>query len=340
MPRQARIDVPGMLHHVMARGIEGRKIFLDDMDRKYFLKQLSEIVLDNGAEIYGWALMPNHFHLLIESGKAGLARLMRQLLTRYAVYFNKRNERSGHLFQNRYKSIVCERDSYLLTLVRYIHLNPVKAGIANGVEGLAAYPWSGHRTLIGLSSTNWQNVKDVLSLFGDNRKQCIDKYLAFLREGVCLSENYEGGGLMRSMGGVSSALASLKQGKKEFYDERVLGSGEFVKQLLGSDGVKCVGGKNINNAHCPGITELIQRLAKRLGLSVHEIKSNKKTSEIAKARSIIAFIAQSRLGEKGSVVARELMKTRASVSLAYTVGKQLYENSAEIRNVLDDILTN
>ena len=129
MPRQPRLDAPGLLQHVMARGIEGREIFKDDKDRKAFLERLALILEETQTQCYAWALIPNHFHLLLRTGPTPISTVMRRLMTGYAVTFNKRHKRSGHLFQNRYKSIVCEEEPYLLELIRYIHLNPIRAGL-------------------------------------------------------------------------------------------------------------------------------------------------------------------------------------------------------------------
>lgn len=134
MPRLARLDAPGVLHHVMGRGIERKKIFLRDIDRNDFLARLSELAQAGAMEIYAWALMPNHFHILCKTKDMPLASCMRRVLTGYVVNFNKRHRRYGHLFQNRYKSIVCQEDAYLKELVRYIHLNPLRAGLVKDLK--------------------------------------------------------------------------------------------------------------------------------------------------------------------------------------------------------------
>ncbi len=123
MPRKARLDAPGTLHHVMIRGIDGIDIFRDDQDRQAFIDRLSPLVKSTKTRILAWALMANHIHLLIFSGAQGISQFMRRLLTGYALYFNRRHRRRGHLFQDRYKSIVCQEESYLLELVRYIGLD-------------------------------------------------------------------------------------------------------------------------------------------------------------------------------------------------------------------------
>ncbi len=149
MPRQSRLDAPGLLQHIMARGIERRKIFLDDKDRESFLERFANILEETQTQCYAWALIPNHFHLLLRTGPTPLSKVMRRLMTGYAVTFNLRHRRSGHLFQNRYKSVVCEEDAYLLELIRYIHLNPLRASLVQNLQELDKYPWTGHSTILG-----------------------------------------------------------------------------------------------------------------------------------------------------------------------------------------------
>ena len=134
MPRKSRIDAPGALHHIIARGIERRVIFCDDHDRDDFLKRLGSVILETGTLCYAWALIPNHIHLLLKTGNAPISTVMRRVLTGYAIGYNCRHRRSGHLFQNRFKSILCQEDAYLKELVRYIHLNPLRAKIVSNLN--------------------------------------------------------------------------------------------------------------------------------------------------------------------------------------------------------------
>ena len=120
----------------MARGIEGSKVFRSDTDRDNFLERLAKILQDTNTICYAWALIPNHFHLLFRTGSVPISTVMRRLLTGYALWYNRRHRRHGHLFQNRFKSILCQEDSYLLELVRYIHLNPIRAGLVKDVDEL------------------------------------------------------------------------------------------------------------------------------------------------------------------------------------------------------------
>src|SRR5512134_3198923 len=143
MPRQARLDSPGTLHHVMIRGIERGEIVGGVKDRKEFIERMGRLAKETGTRIYARSLLVNHAHILLRSGPRGLPRYMRRFLSSYAVYCNKAHRRHGHLFQNRFKSIVCDEEPYFMELVRYIHLNPLRANLVHSMAQLDAYPWCG-----------------------------------------------------------------------------------------------------------------------------------------------------------------------------------------------------
>ena len=143
MPRKSRIDAPGAMHHIIVRGIDRQKLFKNDEDRNNFLSRLGVILTETKTDCYAWALIPNHFHLLLRTGNVSISKVMRRLLTGYAGWYNRRHGRYGHLFQNRYKSILCQEDAYLLELVRYIHLNPLRAKVVPDLNTLDGYPYSG-----------------------------------------------------------------------------------------------------------------------------------------------------------------------------------------------------
>ena len=166
MPRQARLDAPGTLHHIMIRGIERRRIVDDVKDRKNFLDRLERVLQETKTPVYAWALMTNHAHFLLRSGPEGIAKFMRRFLTGYAISYNRRHRRHGHLFQNRYKSIVCDENTYFTELVRYIHLNPIRAGIVETLTKLDRYRYSGHSIIMGKVKNTWQERDYVLNWFG------------------------------------------------------------------------------------------------------------------------------------------------------------------------------
>jgi REP element-mobilizing transposase RayT len=214
MPRQARLDAPGVLQHVMARGIERRKIFRDDKDRASFLERLAVILEETQTQCYAWAMIPNHFHLLLRTGPTPLSTVMRRLMTGYAVTFNIRHRRSGHLFQNRYKSVVCEEDPYLLELIRYIQLNPLRAKLVEDLKVLDKYPWTGHSVLLGNNKNPLvpeippaigedkflaeKTVEDVLKHFGKTLKEARRSYREFVEKGIKHGSrtDLQGGGLI------------------------------------------------------------------------------------------------------------------------------------------------
>jgi len=173
--------------------------------------------------------MDNHVHILFKSGQRGISTVMRKLLTWYAIYFNRRHRRTGHLFENRYKSILCEEDRYLLALIRYIHLNPIRAGIIKTVEELDRYPWSGHSTVMENKNNKWMDTKYVLANFSSKKKAASNAYRRFMEEGVSMGHSAEltGGGLIRSIGGWSQVLSEKRKGEKTESDERIPGSKVF-----------------------------------------------------------------------------------------------------------------
>ncbi len=149
MPRAARVDSPGCVHHVMFRGIERGLVFRDDEDREGFLGRLDRLIPELGFCCFAWSLMPNHVHLALQTGPVPLPRLMARLGTSYAVYFNRRHGRVGHLLQNRYRSRLVGDETDLIALVLYIHRNPLRGGLVSRPEALGAHPWCGHGALTG-----------------------------------------------------------------------------------------------------------------------------------------------------------------------------------------------
>jgi len=226
MPRSPRLDTPGILHHIMIRGIERKAIVKSDRDRKAFLERLSTLLPETKTGCYAWALMGNHGHFLLRSGPGGIAQLMRRLLTGYSVSYNRKHRRCGQLFQNRYKSIICQEDAYLQELVRYIHLNPVRAGIARDVKELNRYPYSGHSALMGRYKRPWQDTQYVLSMFGGSIKAGRRAYASYVSAGIAQGRRPEltGGGLIRSLGGWGETRKGRRSsGERLKGDERILG---------------------------------------------------------------------------------------------------------------------
>ena len=185
MPRGPRVDFAGAVHHVYARGIEKRPIFLDDVDRKSFLDRIGKNLPKWGMRCFAWSLMPNHFHLLLQSDKGCLPSFMHCVLTGYSIRFNERHQRVGHLFQNRYMSPVVCKDGYFRDVVRYIHLNPVRSEIVRSIPELEEYPWTGHRHIIRGGPPAWQDTGLLQTEFDDPRDATgwVRRYREYIEKG-------------------------------------------------------------------------------------------------------------------------------------------------------------
>lgn len=181
MARPLRIEFPGALYHVTTRGDGREAIFLDDLDRRHFLSVFSDVIHRFNWRCHAYCLMGNHYHLVVETPEANLARGMRQLNGVYTQHLNRRHGRVGHVFQGRYKAILVERDAYLKELARYVVLNPVRAGIASSAD---KWPWSSYRATAGIGEpVPWLEVAWLLSQFGDNRGAARAAYRRFVSEG-------------------------------------------------------------------------------------------------------------------------------------------------------------
>ena len=161
MPRCARRESPSGIYHVVARGSSRQIIFEDDNDRAFFMKRASERALEEGGEIYAWCLMDNHVHLLLRIDRGAMSRLMHALLAGYAGYFNRVHGRTGALFEGRFGSEPVDSEEYLMTVVRYIHRNPLKAGVSDGLS----FPWSSYDEYAG-GGSGWASKAFVLDVFG------------------------------------------------------------------------------------------------------------------------------------------------------------------------------
>jgi REP element-mobilizing transposase RayT len=297
MPRQSRIDAPGALHHIICRGIERRAIFEDDDDRDRFVERLGVVLGQTGTPCYAWALIPNHFHMLIRTGSIPVAGVMRRLLTGYAVNFNLRHRRSGHLFQNRYKSILCQEEPYLLELVRYIHLNPIRAGLVADMKSLDGYPYSGHSRLMDKTKGGFQDTEKVLSLFGQNRREARKRYRDYVKKGLSAGKRPEltGGGLIRSAGGWRALKELRREGVHFKSDERLLGDSDFVDSVLKAADEK-LDRKYRLQAEGYGFEDVVTRVCGIYHLNRRDLLSWGKQRRRAKARSVLAYWAVRELG--------------------------------------------
>ena len=315
MPRQARIDAPGALHHIIVRGIEHRKIFNDDQDRYDFLSRFGDILEQTQTACYAWALIPNHFHLLLRTGAYPVATIMRRLLTGYAISYNRRQRRHGHLFQNRYKSILCQKVTYFLELVRYIHLNPLRAGLVKDLNDLNTYAFSGHGVILGKHQQSWQHSKPVLAYFGKRVKTARNQYTAFVAKGVDQGRRTDliGGGLIRSIGGWSAVSEMRKANVHVKSDERILGDGDFVAQIL-DQANETLERKYALKAGGMNVQRIAERVARLLDMPIEDIWLEGRYKRLVTARSLLCFWAVRELGVSMASLSRKLGISTVAVS--------------------------
>ena len=317
MPRQARLDAPGTLHHVMIRGIERSPIFRDDQDRQEFISRMGSLAQKTGTRILAWALMSNHVHLLFFSGSSGISKFMRRLLTGYALRFNRKHRRNGHLFQNRYKSIICEEESYLLELVRYIHLNPLRAALVESMVELDRYPWSGHRVLMGKGRNDWQERDYVLHQFDKQQGMAIQVYRRFMEEGRDQGRRPElvGGGLIRSLGGWSQVLPLRGSRERLEHDDRILGNGDFVAAIMREAETKIRRYLRISEMKT-SIDNAIKEICGKEGVSEQELRMGVRTRKISVVRAKISYHLSHEFGISRAEIARQLGVCTSAIAKA------------------------
>lgn len=315
MPRQARLDTPGTLHHVIVRGIDKRRIANDSDDRINFMSRLGQLAIETRTAIYAWSLMTNHAHLLLRSGPHGLSEYMRRLLTGYAITYNRRHSRHGHLFQNRYKSIVCDEDTYFRELVRYIHLNPLRAGLVKSFSVLERYPWCGHGALMGRLIYDWQDCEYVLSWFGNTTKKAQPAYNNYVQEGIAEGKRPElvGGGLIRSLGGWSEVKSLRRSKEKVLTDGRILGSGDFVDRIL-KDSVERLNYQFKGERQKIKIKRLIEEECEKAGINISELTGGSRRGRISQVRAHLSRQLVKRYGLPLAETARQLGVSTTAIS--------------------------
>jgi putative transposase len=270
---------------VIARANERQKIFREADDYSNFLDRLEVGLEKTKCRCLAWVLMPNHFHLLIQSGPQGTSSLMSRIMTGYAGYFNRKYRRSGHLFQNRYKSILCDRNAYLLELVRYIHLNPLRANLVRTLDALKSFPWGGHGTLLGYKPQKFQETEEVLRCFGGSEENAKKRYLEYVREGVEQGrrEDLVGGGLLRSLGRKPGQWEGLQRDEKMAFDDRILGDGSFVESVLKEVETESWVQSKLS------LHEIADRISKEKDVEVEDIFRKGREQKVSQAKALLIF---------------------------------------------------
>jgi REP element-mobilizing transposase RayT len=283
----------------MVRGIERTAVFRDDRDRADWVARVAHLAEQGAWTVVAWALLRNHVHLLVRTGQRPLPRSMRSLLTGYAGAFNRRHQRVGHLFQNRYKSIVVEAEPYLLELVRYLHLNPVRAQIVPDLRTLDRYPWTGHSALLGTVPRPWQDTATILRQFSATPRRAVAAYRTFVAAGLPQGRRPElqGGGLLRSHGGWVGVTA-LRRGREAFQgDERILGSSAFVEGYRRTVAAGSPPPRRVS------LDALSTRVCRHVGLPRTALTGGGRTPALVRARAGLAYLWVEVLGHAGRLLA-------------------------------------
>lgn len=266
MARRPRVHFPKALYHVIARGNQRQDIFLDEKDNRTYLYYLSEYKSRYPFRLYAYVLMKNHLHLLLEVETTPLSKIMQSLQFRYTRYFNRRYSKVGHLFQGRYKAILCDKAPYLLELVRYIHLNPIRSKV---VKNLEKYKWVSHLGYLGMIKDSLVDEEFVLGQFGKNKYVARGKYRKFVLDGMDLGH----------------------QGRYyEVKDQRFLGGDEFIEGIETS--------KAINTPVLFDIPmeEMVREVSRVVGVTRDRMYSLSRDRRGAYGRGLVAYLARKLAG--------------------------------------------
>jgi len=249
---------------------------------------------------------------------------MRRLLTGYAVRFNNRYRRHGKLFQNRYKSILCQEDPYLLELVRYIHLNPLRAGLVKDLDQLGRYRFSGHSVILGKRKNDWQDVDYVLNGFAKRRGAARKRYLDHVHQGIEMGKRPElvGGGLIRSLGSWSEVKSIRKGDIRLKGDERILGDSDYVLDVLKETHERFERKYELKSRGY-NLEVLTRKVAEIFDVTPEEVFSPGKYKKRVQARSVLSYWAVRELGETASNIAKKIGISQPAVSLSVERGKRI-----------------
>lgn len=286
MARKPRIHLPGGLYHVMLRGNGGQPVFLGDEDRFRFYLLLQEGTVRFGYRVHAFCLMTNHIHLALQCGDLPLQRGMQNLSFRYTRWINWQTKRTGHLFQGRYKAVLVDSDSYLLELVRYIHLNPVRAGM---VQAPGDYQWCSHHAYLGNETLPWLTAEWALGQFGSTVSMARSSYDEFILDGL------------------------VEGHRPEFH-----GKGEADSRLLGDDRFqeKCLAGSDRLPLRLDA-REIVAKVCQTYAIDEAEIKTASQSRKNAEARAVAGWLAKDlgcgTLSEVGMLVNRDVGSMSSAV---------------------------
>ncbi|BCA80644.1 transposase [Desulfuromonas sp. AOP6] len=269
----------------MLRGNAGHDIFHDEADRSRFFFLLQEGIARFGHRIHAYCLMSNHVHLVVQVKETALSRIMHNLSFRYTQYLNKKFQQTGHIFQGRFKALLIDAEAYLLALVRYVHLNPLRAGMA---ESLDDYPWSSHHAYLSRENLPWLTVEWVLSRFSEDAGRSKDHYRDFVEGGQ--QDGY------------------CREFHRGTYEGRILGDDSFVEEVLA--------GCHEKLAEPPPLESVVEAVCALYDLRPQDLSSRRRTQLVSEARALAAYVVRETQGLELEALGRALKHDSSTLSQA------------------------
>ena len=285
MPRKPRIFFTGAFYNVILLGNAGQNIFFEDKAQEYFCRLIKEGREKFEHRIHAFCLMANHVHLVIQVGETSLSRIIQNLSQRYTNSVNRRQKRTGHVFQGRYKAILIDAENYLLELVRYIHLNPVRAGIVKRAED---YPWTSLRAYLGKERLPWLNTDWVLAHFGTRKREAQKRFKDFIQEGMDEGHREE-----------------FHKGTKE---SRILGDDTFAEEVLAAKGEKR--GWRVT------LDEILERVCDEYEIHSRDVIAAGKHHGLSEARAMISWLIREAPHLSLTELSRRVNREISSLSVA------------------------
>ncbi len=308
MARRPRIHVPQGLYHVIARGNNRQVLFRDAGDYQEYLARVKAGLLRHNIRCYAYCLMPNHVHLLLEPGATPVSRLMQGLQGAFAQYVNRRYRRVGHQFQGRFRAILCEKDSYLVELVRYLHLNPVRAGLARSPE---AWRWSSHGAYRGSAVGEVPLERmPVLGQFHRNAVRAQRAFARFIQEGLGMGHRQE---------------------FYELWEQRVLGEQAFAEETL-------VPRRDVPAPPLSAsVEEILAAVAEDTGIPAARLAAAGRARGPAHARAVVAYLARELAHLPLTTVAQVVRRDPVTLSHAVRRLERMLDQTPELRKRVDRI---
>ncbi len=321
MPRQARLDLPGTLHYVTVRGIEGLGIVSNHVDRNDWVARLGNLARQCDTAIFAWSLLNDHAHILLKSGPTGLSSFMRRFQSGYANAFNRRHSRRGYLFQDRYKSKVCEMKSYFLELVRHIHLNPLRSGLVRTLGELDYFSWSGHAVILGNYKNDWQNTMAVLHHIDGLAEDARKGYRDYIERGLAYGNRTKlftaGSATSSNKGSGHQDMHPRKRSNKT--DAQILGSPQFIKQIRG---LAEAGSRDALSSpdRAKTVEAFIAEKCRQENISVTILQSGNRRRNVSSLRSYLAHVLVNEFGLPLTETGRRLGVSSSAIAQAIKRG--------------------